>query len=201
MCFHFTNRLLIFTPTLVYIRTYMYMSLYDSGVVAYLFILNISFSEKVLYLNKLDFNNVVLNFHTWLNKLRVERWLSLIFVCFFVCLFFQGQPVGQCNFNTRLLCIEKEIISPRMEKMKIGQIDKTKEPFSVRNKPFFDIHASRKVEWTNKPFFSPFFTDKTRLKPIPALNTKIRVTLPKILTFVTVPVIFQTFVWQSNFSL
>ena len=32
-----------------------------------------------------------------------------------------------------------------MEKMKSGQIDKTKEPFSVRNKPFFDIHASRKV--------------------------------------------------------
>uniref|UniRef100_A0A1A7YAA3 mRNA-capping enzyme n=1 Tax=Iconisemion striatum TaxID=60296 RepID=A0A1A7YAA3_9TELE len=58
---------------------------------------------------------------------------------------FNGQPVGQCDFNIRLLCIEKEIISPRMEKMKLGQIDKTKEPFSVRNKPFFDIHASRKL--------------------------------------------------------
>ncbi|KPP79283.1 mRNA-capping enzyme-like [Scleropages formosus] len=57
----------------------------------------------------------------------------------------ESQPVGQCDFNTRLLCIEKEIISPRLEKMKMGQIDKTKEPFSVRNKPFFDIHASRKV--------------------------------------------------------
>ncbi|XP_029984683.1 mRNA-capping enzyme isoform X2 [Sphaeramia orbicularis] len=57
---------------------------------------------------------------------------------------FNGQPVGQCDFNIRLVCIEKEIISPRMEKMKTGQIDKTKEPFSVRNKPFFDIHASRK---------------------------------------------------------
>ncbi|XP_034436023.1 mRNA-capping enzyme isoform X3 [Hippoglossus hippoglossus] len=56
-----------------------------------------------------------------------------------------GQPVGQCDFNIRLLCIEKEIISPRMEKMKTGQIDKTKEPFSVRNKPFFDIHAARKL--------------------------------------------------------
>ncbi|XP_068609681.1 mRNA-capping enzyme isoform X2 [Brachionichthys hirsutus] len=57
---------------------------------------------------------------------------------------FNGQPVGQCDFNIRLLCIEKEIISPRMEKMKTGQIDKTKDPFSVRNKPFFDIHAARK---------------------------------------------------------
>ncbi|XP_033991535.1 mRNA-capping enzyme [Trematomus bernacchii] len=58
---------------------------------------------------------------------------------------FNGQPVGQCDFNIRLLCMEKEIISPRMEKMKTGQIDKTKEPFSVRNKPFFDIHLSRKL--------------------------------------------------------
>ncbi|XP_036406015.1 mRNA-capping enzyme [Megalops cyprinoides] len=58
---------------------------------------------------------------------------------------FNGQPVGQCDFNIRLLCIEKEIIFPRQEKMKNGQIDKTREPFSVRNKPFFDIHASRKL--------------------------------------------------------
>ncbi|XDV42399.1 hypothetical protein PO909_011071 [Leuciscus waleckii] len=56
-----------------------------------------------------------------------------------------GQPVGQCDFNRRLLCIEKEIISPRFEKMKLGQIDKASEPFSVRNKPFFDIHAARKL--------------------------------------------------------
>uniref|UniRef100_A0AAX7TA05 mRNA-capping enzyme n=1 Tax=Astatotilapia calliptera TaxID=8154 RepID=A0AAX7TA05_ASTCA len=58
---------------------------------------------------------------------------------------FNGQPVGQCDFNIRLLCIEKEIISPRNEKMKTGQIDKTKEPYSVRQKPFYDIHASRKL--------------------------------------------------------
>ncbi len=53
--------------------------------------------------------------------------------------------MGQCDFNRRLLCIEKEIISPRFEKMKLGQIDKSKEPFSIRNKPFFDIHIARKV--------------------------------------------------------
>ncbi|KAI5608474.1 mRNA-capping enzyme [Silurus asotus] len=56
-----------------------------------------------------------------------------------------GQPVGQCDFSRRLLCIEKEIIFPRSEKIKMGQIDKTKEPFSVRNKPFFDLHAARKL--------------------------------------------------------
>ncbi|XP_041043141.1 mRNA-capping enzyme isoform X7 [Carcharodon carcharias] len=57
---------------------------------------------------------------------------------------FSGKPVGDCDFNVRLSCIEKEIIQPRHEKMKSGQIDKTREPFSVRNKPFFDINAARK---------------------------------------------------------
>lgn len=58
---------------------------------------------------------------------------------------FNGKPVGDCDFNVRLSCIEKEIIQPRHEKMKTGLIDKTREPFSVRNKPFFDIHAARKL--------------------------------------------------------
>ncbi|XP_061479287.1 mRNA-capping enzyme isoform X4 [Rhineura floridana] len=57
---------------------------------------------------------------------------------------FNGQPVGECDFNVRLACIEKEIIFPRHDKMKSGQIDKAKEPFSVRNKPFFDIHIAKK---------------------------------------------------------
>lgn len=65
--------------------------------------------------------------------------LILIFVTW------QGQPVGECDFNVRLACIEKEIIFPRHEKMKSGLIDKAQEPFSVRNKPFFDIYTSRKV--------------------------------------------------------
>uniref|UniRef100_A0A670I4J8 mRNA-capping enzyme n=1 Tax=Podarcis muralis TaxID=64176 RepID=A0A670I4J8_PODMU len=56
-----------------------------------------------------------------------------------------AQPVGECDFNIRLACIEKEIIFPRHEKMKTGQIDKAQEPFSVRNKPFFDIHVSKKL--------------------------------------------------------
>ncbi|XP_004580449.2 mRNA-capping enzyme isoform X3 [Ochotona princeps] len=57
---------------------------------------------------------------------------------------FNAQPVGDCDFNIRLQCIEREIINPRHEKMKTGLIDKTQEPFGVRNKPFFDIHTSRK---------------------------------------------------------
>ncbi|XP_055455410.1 mRNA-capping enzyme isoform X2 [Psammomys obesus] len=58
---------------------------------------------------------------------------------------FNAQPVGDCDFNIRLQCIEREIISPRHEKMKTGLIDKTQEPFSVRPKQFFDIHISRKL--------------------------------------------------------
>ncbi|XP_023615104.1 mRNA-capping enzyme isoform X4 [Myotis lucifugus] len=58
---------------------------------------------------------------------------------------FNAQPVGDCDFNVRLQCIEREIINPRHEKMKTGLIDKTQEPFSVRNKPFFDIYTSRKL--------------------------------------------------------
>ncbi|XP_071074694.1 mRNA-capping enzyme isoform X2 [Dasypus novemcinctus] len=58
---------------------------------------------------------------------------------------FNAQPVGECDFNIRLQCIEREIINPRHEKMKSGLIDKTQEPFSVRNKPFFDIYTSRKL--------------------------------------------------------
>lgn len=58
---------------------------------------------------------------------------------------FNAQPVGECDFNIRLQCIEREIISPRHEKMKTGLIDKTQEPFSVRPKQFFDINISRKL--------------------------------------------------------
>lgn len=56
--------------------------------------------------------------------------------------------------------------------MKTGQIDKTKESFSVRNKPFFDIHAARKVKWTkatSRPIFLPIFHSQ---EPISAFHTK-----------------------------
>ncbi len=108
-------------------------------------------------LNKVTVHLVIFQHCKWqLEKTNWSNWfiwsvdlvmLNLRCVCeLWLCgLFLQGQPVGQCDFNRRLLCIEKEIISPRFEKMKLGQIDKSKEPFSIRNKPFFDIHAARKV--------------------------------------------------------
>ena len=54
----------------------------------------------------------------------------------------QGQPVGDCDFQRRLTCIDKEIIGPRHEKIRQGRIDKNMEPFSVRKKDFWDIRVS-----------------------------------------------------------
>ncbi|XP_077990812.1 mRNA-capping enzyme-like [Glandiceps talaboti] len=58
---------------------------------------------------------------------------------------FEGQPVGDTDFERRLLCIHKEIIGPRHEHMKQGRIDRTKEPFSVRAKPFWDVTTATKI--------------------------------------------------------
>jgi mRNA-capping enzyme len=59
--------------------------------------------------------------------------------------FLQGQEVGKVDFNTRLVCIEKEIIGARHTAIMQGLFDKTKEPFSVRIKPFWDVSVCRKV--------------------------------------------------------
>ncbi|XP_033726963.1 mRNA-capping enzyme-like isoform X2 [Pecten maximus] len=58
---------------------------------------------------------------------------------------FEGNEVGKTSFNTRLHCIEKEIIGPRYAKMAQGQLDKNKEPFSIRAKPFWDVTVCRKI--------------------------------------------------------
>lgn len=53
---------------------------------------------------------------------------------------FEGQPVGKMPFfPTRLHCLTHEIINPRYQAMESGLINKTHEPFSVRNKHFWDI--------------------------------------------------------------
>ncbi|KAL4218429.1 hypothetical protein ACF0H5_023164 [Mactra antiquata] len=58
---------------------------------------------------------------------------------------FEGKDVGKTDFNTRMVCIEKEIVGARNDKIKMGQLDKTTEPFSVRIKPFWDIVTARKL--------------------------------------------------------
>ncbi|KAI8483746.1 hypothetical protein Bbelb_385380 [Branchiostoma belcheri] len=58
---------------------------------------------------------------------------------------FEGQPVGECDFSRRLLCIRKEIEETRDSKAQAGALDKSREPFSVRHKPFWDITMSPKL--------------------------------------------------------
>ncbi|GAB1610713.1 mRNA-capping enzyme [Argonauta hians] len=58
---------------------------------------------------------------------------------------FMGKDVGGTDFERRLLCIKKEVIEPRYSRMMEGLLDKTKEPFSVRAKDFWDIGISRKL--------------------------------------------------------
>ena len=68
---------------------------------------------------------------------------SSIFTFYWFC--FQGQPVGDCDFLTRLTCIKKEIIGPRHEKMRQGLLDRAKQAFSVRIKEFWDISQSKEL--------------------------------------------------------
>ena len=72
---------------------------------------------------------------------------------------FQGIDVGGTDFDRRLLCIQREIIGPRHTKMQQGLLDKTKEPFSVRAKQFWDIQIARKVSehFVRKIFLSFLF--------------------------------------------
>lgn len=52
---------------------------------------------------------------------------------------FENEDVGSRSFVDRLECIDKEIIGPRHEAMKRGQIRREQEPFSVRKKMFWEI--------------------------------------------------------------
>jgi len=58
---------------------------------------------------------------------------------------FENIDVGGCDFGTRMLCINKEIIGARHAAIIQGRLDKTKEPFSVRIKEFWDIFSSQSI--------------------------------------------------------
>ena len=53
--------------------------------------------------------------------------------------------VGQKNFQARFDCIQKGIIKPRNDALKMGLIDRSKEPIGIRRKDFFDLAATEKV--------------------------------------------------------
>jgi len=58
---------------------------------------------------------------------------------------FEGNEVGKVDFGTRLVCIEKEIVGSRNNYIVQGLIDKTKEPFSIRKKEFWDVQDTYKL--------------------------------------------------------
>ncbi|GBN11275.1 mRNA-capping enzyme [Araneus ventricosus] len=58
---------------------------------------------------------------------------------------FEGQDVGQTDFDRRLLCISKEIVKPRRDAMMNGKIDRMQEPFSVRPKDFWDVTSAKQI--------------------------------------------------------
>ena len=58
---------------------------------------------------------------------------------------YEGQEVGKCNFSLRLTCIEKELVGARNTFITQGVIDKTKEPFSIRKKEFWDVSEAIKL--------------------------------------------------------
>lgn len=73
------------------------------------------------------------------NGLDVPRYLVYDIIQF------EGIKVGDADFDRRLLCINKEIIGPRHQAMKEGRIDRSKEPFSVRAKEFWDVSNAKSI--------------------------------------------------------
>ncbi|XP_053205509.1 mRNA-capping enzyme-like [Panonychus citri] len=66
---------------------------------------------------------------------------------------FEGIDVGWTHFNLRRTCITKEIIGPREEAKQTGLIDRSKEPFGIRIKDFWDIKQTKSI-------FGPSFTQQ-----------------------------------------
>lgn len=62
----------------------------------------------------------------------------------------QGKEVGKTDFNTRLICIKKEIYEPRVSKQQQGLLDRSKEPFGIRPKPFYDLSQESRINDVKK---------------------------------------------------
>ncbi|XP_067933947.1 mRNA-capping enzyme-like [Watersipora subatra] len=71
---------------------------------------------------------------------------------------FEGKEVGKTDFGTRLACIRKEIYEPRQNKQKEGLLDRSREPFGVRQKPFYDLSLSTRTTDVKK-LLSPKFCE------------------------------------------
>ncbi len=60
-------------------------------------------------------------------------------------MFLQNENVGRKTLRERLDLIRRAIIDVRNNAAEKGLIDKSLEPFSIRNKDFWDLSAVHKV--------------------------------------------------------
>jgi len=71
---------------------------------------------------------------------------------------YEGNEVGKCDFRRRLECIDREIVGARNKYIMEGVINKTREPFSIRKKDFWDVADAYKL-------LRPEFTSKLAHEP------------------------------------
>jgi mRNA-capping enzyme len=76
-----------------------------------------------------------------LTNQKIPRYL----VYDIIAIHFDGidRQVGQKNLNTRMICIELEIEGARNKYILEGKINKANEPFSIRQKKFWDLMATK----------------------------------------------------------
>lgn len=67
------------------------------------------------------------------NGKTIPRFLVYDIICL------ENEDVSKMHFDDRLKCIEKNIIYPRNEATKRGLLDRSREPFSIRNKQFWEV--------------------------------------------------------------
>lgn len=58
---------------------------------------------------------------------------------------FENQEVGGTDFRRRMLCIDKEIVGPRERAKQEGIIDRSREPFGIRKKQFWELRDTYKL--------------------------------------------------------
>ena len=102
--------------------------------------LDVIMEKAIMDLGFSDFNKSLRLFDP-ATGMKIPRYL----IYDIISLFKDGkqQDVGNCNFNTRLECIQREIVNPRNKLIQEGQIHKESEPFRIRIKQFWDITETK----------------------------------------------------------
>ena len=80
---------------------------------------------------------------------------------------FESQEVGGTDFRRRILCIDKEIIGPR-ERAKLETIiDRSREPFGIRKKDFWELRDTYKIFGDNFKKHLSHEIDGLIFQPVP----------------------------------